>query len=315
MSIRSAFLGSKLRIVGTVLLVLVVGFGAAYAGGIIGAPTVEGMSNSFGTVNESTTVIETNVTVNNPNPVGISLGGVSVNYTVDMNEVRMASGDKKGIGVGTGNSTLTLRTLMDNQQIPKWWASHLQNGERTSVGVSATIKSSTLGQSFSTSLPSRTIGTDLLSAFNSTEERPVNANQPLVSDPVLWVNETSASWGDVTAAETPTDMSFTVYNPNSYPITVSELGYNVTMAGVDMGEGATEDPYVIAPGTEETLEADVIIDNTKLDQWWVEHLNNDQSSMLRISFYAEASVGGETLRIPLEAFTHEEEIETDVFGG
>lgn len=314
MSIRSAFLGSKLRILGTVVLAFVVAIGAAYAGGIIGAPSVNGMENSFGTVNQSTTVIETNVSVNNPNPIGISLGGVGVNYTVDMNEVRMAAGDKKGISIGKGNSTITLRTLMDNQQIPVWWASHLQNDERTDVGVTATVKSSTLGQSYTTSLPPRTIETDLLSSFNSTETRPVDADQPLVQDPVLYVNETAASWGDVTATETPTEMTFTVYNPKDYPITVSELGYNVTMAGVDMGDGATEDPYVLEPNSEETIEANVVIDNTRLDQWWVSHLNNDQSSMLRISFYAQASVGSQTVRIPLDAFTHEEEIETNIFG-
>jgi LEA14-like dessication related protein len=272
------------------------------------------MTNSFGTVNESTTVIETNVTVNNPNPIGISLGGVSLNYTVDMNEVRMASGDKKGVSVGTGNSTVTLTTLMDNNQIPAWWASHIQNGEQTTVDVAATVKSSTLGQSVSTSLPSRTISTDLLSGFNSSETREVNAEQPLVSDPVMYINETSASWGETTRTETPTTMEFVVYNPKSYPITVSEVGYNVTMAGVDMGEGATDDPIVVQPQSSETIDANVVIDNTNLDRWWVEHLRNDQSSTLRITFYAEASAGGQTIRLPLDAFTHEEDIETDIFG-
>ncbi|MFB6120648.1 MAG: LEA type 2 family protein [Halobacteriaceae archaeon] len=315
MDIRSALLGSKLRIAGTVLLVLAVGVAAAYFGGVIGVPQVESMENSFGTVNESTTVIETNVTVNNPNPIGISLGGVSLNYTVDMNEVRMASGDKTGISIGTGNSTVTLTTLMDNSQIPKWWVSHIRNGEQTTVDVRATVTSSLLGQSYTTSLPGRTINTDLLSSFNSTETRAVNANHPIVSDPVAYINETSASWGQVTQSETPTKMAFVVYNPKSYPITVSELGYNVTMAGVDMGDGATQDPVVIQPHSAETIRANVVIDNTNLDRWWVEHLQNGQSSTLRITFYARASVGGQTIRLPLDAFTHEEQIETDIFGG
>jgi LEA14-like dessication related protein len=314
MSVRSVFLGSKLRIVGTVFLLLVGGIAAAYAGGVIGVPQVQEMQNSFGTVNESTTVIRTNVSVHNPNPFGISLGGVGLNYTVDMNEVQLASGEKHGVGIGSGNGTVTLRTLMDNQQIPKWWVSHIRNGERTSVDVSATISSSTLGQRYTTSLPSRTIATDLLSAFNSTEQRPIDANQPLVQDPVAYVNETSASWGTVTASETPTEMRFVVYNPKDYAITVSELGYNVTMAGVNVGEGATSDPVIIEPNSESTIEADVVIDATKLDDWWVAHLQADQTSTLQISFYVQVSVGGETIRLPLDAFTHEEQIETDILG-
>jgi LEA14-like dessication related protein len=315
MDVRESLLGSKLRVAATVVGALVVVLVGAFVAGVIGVPSVVGVENSFGTVNESATVIHTNLTVHNPNPVGITLGGVGVNYSVEMNDVQMATGVKSGIGVGAGNSTIEFVTLMQNEKIPRWWVSHLQNGERTDLTVQATVSSATLGQSVTKTPVRRSIDTDLLSSFNSSETRPVNADAPLVSDPVMYVNETAGWWGDVSAAETPVVMEFVVYNPKPYPVTVTELGYDVTMGGVDMGEGATERTYVVEPGTTERLRATVVLDNSKLDEWWVSHLQSDQRSLLKVDFYARASVQDTSLRIPLNAFTYEKAIETDLFGG
>jgi LEA14-like dessication related protein len=194
--------------------------------------------------------------------------------------------------------------------------SHFQNDEHTSLTIQATVSSATLGQSVTKTPVRRSIDTDLLGSFNSSETRPVNADAPLVEDPVMYMNETAGWWGDVSAAETPITMEFVVYNPKSYPITIGELGYNVTMGGVDMGEGETEQGYVVEPRTTETVRATVNLDNSRLDEWWVAHLQNGQRSMLTVDFYAQVSLEGtKSIRLPLKAFTYEETIETDMFGG
>jgi len=315
MNLRSTFLGSKLRIVGTGLLAVVGVLVAAYFLGVIGVPELVGVENSFGTVNQTTTEVHSRIALDNPNPVAISLGGVSVGYAVDMNGVEMATGEKHGIHVGTGRSNVSLLTHMDNTRIPTWWVSHVRNDESTSVDVTATVTSSTLGRSVSLDRHLTDVETDLLSAFNSTETRPVDAGVALVDDPVLYVNETSADWGTVTDAETDVSMRFVVYNPKSYPLAVSELGYDVTMGGVDVGEGATEQPDPIEPKTTETIDATVTIDNSELDDWWVSHLQSGQVSELRIDFYAQVGLQGQTIQVPLDDFSHVQEIRTDIFGG
>ncbi len=40
------------------------------------------------------------------------------------------------------------------------------------------------------------------------------ARPPLVSDPVLYINETHATWGEVNESVTPLHLKFVVYNPN-----------------------------------------------------------------------------------------------------
>lgn len=298
-----------------VVVVLVGGVGAAYAAGLLGVPSVAGVDNRFAGVNESTTLIETELTVSNPNPVGVSLGELSIDYAVNLNDVRLANGSKEGVSVETGNSTLTFETAMANERIPAWWVSHIRNGEQTTMRVEANVTSGLLGRSVEVTPVQRPIETDILSAFNSTETRPVNADSALVSDPVLYINETWASWGDVSTSTTPMDMAFVAYNPKSVPYTVTEIRYSITMNGIGVGEGATSREYVIEPHSQETIEATTAIRNGELDEWWVSHLENDQVTELRIEFSATVELpSGQTVDVPLDALTYTETIETDFFG-
>ncbi|WP_276271993.1 LEA type 2 family protein [Haloarcula litorea] len=306
----------RLKIVGVVVLVLGLAAGGAFALGVLGVPSVEGVQNHFAGVSDETTTVHTNLTVNNPNPVGVSLGGTAVNYTVSMNDVPIASGDKQGLSLSTGNTTIPFSTRMRNEQIPAWWHTHIENGETTRVLIDAQVTSSLAGGRSVSLTQDETIETDIVGQFNSSETRPVDANQPLISDPVLYINETSGSWdrANLTESETPMDLDFTVYNPKSYPYTVSKIGYTVSMNDVTVGDGETEKGYTIGPGETETIEADTVIRNDRLDEWWVTHLERNQVTDLYIDFYFVLEGGGESFRIDSDAIDYQKTIETDIFG-
>lgn len=246
--VRERLFGGKPRAALTVLVLLVGAVVGAFLLGVVGAPSVTGVDNGFGGVNGTTTVIESRLSVHNPNPVGVILGGTTVDYAVEMNGVGMANGTKSGVSVPRGNSSLAFVTLLDNDRIPVWWARHVANGERT-------------------------VATDVISNFNRTETRPVNADQPGVEDPVMYVNETSGHWGQVNRSATPIDASFVVYNPNTYPVVFTEVGYTITMAGertnasVPIGNGTSERSYAVEPKSTETLDLTTVIDNDHLDDW------------------------------------------------
>lgn len=309
--------GSKLRLVATAVGLLALVVGGSLAAGIIGTPSVTGVENRVGGVNESKTTIESDLLVSNPNPIGVTLGGTTAEYTIEMNGIEMAHGVKEGVAVERGESSLHFTTAMDNERIPDWWVSHIRNGEHTDLTVDASVHSAALNRSFGAPKVERSVDTDVISQFNSSETRPVNADRPLVSDPVAYINRTNATWGAVTDERTPIDLRFDVHNPKSFPLTVTEIGYVITMNDVQVGEGASERTYVIEPGTTETVETTTAIDNAKLDEWWVTHLRNDQVTALRIDFYARvdlSAVGGGTVEVPLRGLTYEETIETDLFG-
>jgi LEA14-like dessication related protein len=316
--LRSLFFGSIVRKVVSTVFILVVAavvvVGIGFAAGVFGVPTVEGVDNRFGSVNESTTTIETDVRVNNPNPIGISIGSVSADYDVLMNDVEMARGTKDGVSIESGESTIPLRTRMQNERIPDWWVTHIENGEQTTLSVEGNVSSSLLGQSASLPPVDRSISTDIDGALDSSETREINIGQPAV-DPVLYLNETSGSWGDVNDSTTEIEMEFVVYNPQATAIPVTELGYNITMNGITMGAGASEDVAVIEPGATETIRTTTVMQNENLDAWWVSHLNENQVTDLRIAFSAQVDligVGGGTREIPLDTIEHR--FETDVFG-
>lgn len=305
----------KLRAVVGVFVVLVATVGGAYATGVIGMPGVSGVENRFAAADDETTTIDSELTVRNPNFFPIGLGGVSVNYTVELNEVRFAQGDKQGLNLSTGNASLTFRTVMSNQQIPPWWIAHIRDGESSDLVVDARVNSSTLGRSTTVTAVNREIETDLLSAFNSEEPRPVNANLPVVSDPVLYINETKARWGSVSAEETPIQTTFGVYNPKTTPYTITALGYDITMNGIAVGGGEIEKGATIPGKSSREIQAVTVVRNGKLDTWWASHLQRNQVTDLEIDFYAKVDLGGgQAVRVPLDALTYTETMETDIFG-
>jgi LEA14-like dessication related protein len=316
--IVEALTASRLRIAGTVVGVLVVSLLGAFALGVLGTPAVQEVDNRFGEVDDETTVIYTDLVVDNPNPIGIQQGNATIDYAVRMNDVPMATGGREGINVTEGNSTLSFTTRMDNGQIPRWWVTHVNNDERTVVTVDGSVRASILGQRQYDVVQEQEVETDIIGDFNSNETRPVNADDPppAFSNPVLYVNRTSAQWGEATEQATPIDMEFDLYNPQTLPFTITELGYEITMNGVPVGEGKSDDVAAIPPGATETVRTQARIINPNLDDWWVTHLQNDQVTTLRIEFYAVVSADqlARDLRVPLDRLTYEETIETDIFG-
>ncbi|MFC7077983.1 LEA/WHy family protein [Haloarcula halophila] len=283
--------------------------------GVLGAPSFTAVENRFTGVSEETTTIGTELVIENPNPIGVRLGGASVDYSVRMNGVPIAAGGREGLQLGTGRSTLAFTTEMDNGQVPAWWYTHVENGERTQVEIDGEVRSSTLGRSLSVT-QGDSIETDIIGQFNSTETRPVDANVPLVSDPVLYINETRGTWDrpNLTRQQSPMDLAFTVHNPKSLPYTVSRIGYTVSMNDVEVGSGETTANYVIRPGETETIDARAAIENENLDEWWVTHLQRNQQTQLRIDFSLVLEARGTQIRIPLDPVDYEKSIETDIFG-
>jgi LEA14-like dessication related protein len=293
--------------VAAVLVVLV-------ATGVLGAPTVTGVDNRFAGVDDTTTTVESDLRVQNPNPLGVTLGGLTVDYAVSMNGIPMANGTRSGVSVPTGASDLALTTSLDNERIPAWWVSHVNRGERTTLRVNADVHSSLLGASFGAPQVEREIETDVVAAFNSTERRPVNVGLPLVSDPVLYVEETSGEWGTVNADRTEVETGFLVSNPKPYPVPIAEIGYEIRMNGVAMGSGTTAREYVVPPGGERRVSALTVMRTARFDDWWVSHLERNQTTILVIDFYlvVDPQIDGvDPVRVPLDGLEHT--IETDVF--
>ncbi|EMA36285.1 LEA type 2 family protein [Halococcus hamelinensis] len=272
---------------------------------------VESESRIVG-VNATTTVVETDLTVSNPNPVAVRLGDATVATNVSMNGIEVGAGTKRGIRLGRGATDVSLTTVIDNREIPDWWVSHVRNGERTRVTTTANVTLPVLGRT-ATLTDTTTTRTSITDRLNSSAPRPINASLPLVSDPILVVERTRASWGDVTTETTPLEIRTRLANPTSIPLSITRLDYTVTMNGITVGNGTTGEATTVPAGGQESLRAETDIRNERLDDWWVTHVQRGQRTDLRVSFTAVLSLpGGETARVPLDGLDYATTIDTDV---
>lgn len=141
-------------------------------------PSVETVENRFVAVNDSRTTIDSTVAVHNPNPIGVTLGDLGVSYAIDMKHVRMATGRRDGIALGTGTDSLSFQTVLPNERIPAWLDTHVNNGEVTNVLIDVTLSHGLFGGDAFEVAQTETVETDLLDQFTSTETRPIDAEAP-----------------------------------------------------------------------------------------------------------------------------------------
>jgi len=110
------------------------------------APAVEvrDVTTRWGEVNESTTEIRTNVTIHNPNPVA-PVPTPAFTGSLVFNEIPVAEWDAEDVELASaaGDATIppgeteqwTLVVVMNNQNIPGWFASHVKQDEFTEMVI------------------------------------------------------------------------------------------------------------------------------------------------------------------------------------
>lgn len=301
--------GIAVALAGIVLLLV----GAAVVGVLaFDRPRVAGVDNDWGEVTENRTEIETQIAVKNPRLLELADGVTNVRYTVSLNDVRIADDRVERVDVSGDRDAISTTTWANNDKIPEWWASHINRNETTTVRVNPTVVTEAVGLTFPAKAQTRTrtVRTNMLEPLQSERTRTLDA----FGRTLLIVNETSAHWGNATAERTPLNASATITNPTSVPIPVVDIGYTIRMNGVRVGHSTADQRTVIPPHSTRTVRTRAIIDNSKLDQWWVTHVRNNETTNMTVDFHATVEFMGQQRRIPLDFLTFERTFETDIFG-
>lgn len=303
---RSGWLKLGGAVVGVVVLLGLVGAGVAVT--TFEQPTVEGSEYAWGEVTDATTEIQTEVVVNNPNPVGLP-GVVDLSYTAKLNDVTLATGQRSGVGFGTGTNTIDLTTEMQNERIADWWVTHVNGDEQSTMQITATVAA----PGFSRQIPAKkdTIETDILGGFTAEGERTVTVQ----NDTFVRVSDQSATWGEATAERTPITFESTIENVHDYPITLTGVEYVVRMNGVELGRGQKTAGIDVEPGQRDDLNVTVALDTPKMADWWAEHVRDDEGSNLSVAMYGITEQNGERKRVPIRLFDETLRLETDMLGG
>jgi len=295
------------KVAGVALVALVVLIGILVATGVLAAPTVETIDNGWGEVTDDSTQIETQVVVDNPNPIPVP-GIIDVSYTASLNDVTLTQNTRSGIGLSPGTNTLRLSSAIPNDRIADWWVTHVNNGEQSTLRIDPSVS----GPGFSQSLAGRTtaIETDLLSSFGGQGPETVTVD----GEPFVVLSDQQASWGEATAETTPLSFTTTLENVHDYPVTLDGVEYVVSMNDVTLGSGQTTDGVEIEPGESGRLSVDASLNTSAFADWWPTHVRNNESSRMQVQLYGIVDQDGERKRVPLRLYQQRLEFETDLLG-
>ncbi|MDS0476721.1 LEA type 2 family protein [Natrinema sp. 1APR25-10V2] len=295
-------------LVALVLIVATVTYGVL----AVDRPRVESVENEWGTVTSERTEIETEVAVDNPFLLRLGDAAADVSYSVSLNDVEVAAEEENRVRLAGDESTVTVSTWIDNDKIPAWWASHVNNDETTTVRVEPDIVVDYAGIRVPAEelTRTRTVHTNLLEPLATNESRQFQVS----NQTVFVVDETDAQWGNATVNRTPIEASATVTNSLGIPVPITQLGYTVRLNGIVVGQGVAARQTVLEPNQTRTLEAGAAIDNSKLDEWWVTHRRQGGASNLTVDFNATVALGGVERTLPLDFISYERQFRTDLFG-
>jgi LEA14-like dessication related protein len=305
----SALVSTWPRKIGVALGALVGLLLVLYLLGIIGAPAAGLVDRGdWGEVTDERTEIVTTVWVDNPNPIGVSLGNsVSAEYDIVLNDVLLAEGNKSDIEVPKGNSTTELRTDIINERLGQWWVRYVRANETVELDVNATMNVDTVVSASydvhrnQTMLNESTPVIDALSASvnetTGTYTESVSASEvdDSLSGDGLGDSDTVtvgyevrrgwATWDEVSESETTVEFHMLVHNPGDVPVPAAPdgIGVSVDMNDVrtfeaESGELSTESASgdeVIEPGETEEVTYTVTMDNDKVDDWFTSHVREE----------------------------------------
>ncbi|PSP78607.1 hypothetical protein BRC81_07240 [Halobacteriales archaeon QS_1_68_20] len=314
-------IGTVLR--GVVALMVVVGLalGAGFATGFLGVPSAGVVDvGEWGEVTEDQTEIVTTLWVDNPNPIGVSIGsGLKADYEVSMNDVKVADGQKQGIDVASGNNTVELRTYVDNEQLQPWWVEYVRANETIHLSASGSATVDAGFESVTVQFPSmeETMQEDSAPIIESLSAA---ASEAEGSYGPYEVRRAYAEWASVNESTTTVHFVYEIHNsgPTHVPAVPKGFEVDVQMNDVAMFEGGTgamtpknvAENATIAPGETQELVFAVQMDNEKVDDWFRSHVGNDELTHVEADVQFVFEVGDVTFRIPPDGATYECDFQT-----
>lgn len=270
-------------------------------------PTVVAINNSFGEVTQSSAVIDSRVVVENPNEEPIP-GTVTITYTVKLNDVTVATGRRSGVKLQPGRNVIDLRTRMNNSKIPMWWVSHVRRSENTTLQILPRVSYSGVPLGSTLALRTSQIRTRMLGPLDPENTTTVVAGNRTL----LTVSDRNATWGEVTAERTPIWVTSTLRNRHDAPVRIDGTVYEIRMNGVVVGQGRTNDSFVVAPGESIAYNTTATIDASEMQDWWVSHLQAGQRTELTVEVFGMVEDDGELVRVPIAMFRQRSRVTTDM---
>lgn len=268
----------KLGLVALLIVAVVGVLVGAFFAGVLGAPSA-GLEDrgDWGTVTDQRTEVVTTAWVDNPNPVGVSVGdAVELSYTLSMNGIGLATGIKTGVSVPAGNDSVRVSTFIRNQELPPWWVQFIRANETIPVYANASVSiDGPVSRTVDLPAQQRTLlanATPVLTALSAAAGELEGEYTAQLSDETLpaqfrtdgaigdvttstvtagyEIRSGAAEWGAVTESITTVRFRFRLHNPGEVPVPAapSTLGLDIEMNEIELFTARANDTELANAG-------------------------------------------------------------------
>jgi LEA14-like dessication related protein len=300
----------KRKIIGIIFLLFIGIIIIGFITGILTIPSIKEISNRWGNISEDTTEIISSITIENNNPFKIIIPRVEVDYTIRMNDIKMAHGKIENINLQKGDTTIEVTSYFDNSKIPEWWISHIKNNEKTIVDIRPMVVIDVEFTEPHIDTPSKTIpiNTNLLEDANIFDKKTIEIGPINIT-----MKSVSAEWGNVDNETTELIFNLIIYNPIPLNILMPQIRYNISMNNIIIGNGSITDNLILKANNDSIINLITKIDNNRLDDWFVSHLQNNENSTLKITISSVIEYEGISFKID-DFLIYTYEFDTDILG-
>lgn len=280
-------------------LVLAIGF-LSYQAGIIGEPGI-GVEDrgEWDSVDSSEIKVESSVWVDNQNPVSVNLRNIRLDYSLLMNDVRLAHGTKDGLNIRQGNQTIDFHTSIIQGNIQEWWVKHVRNEELSRFKMPLHLSSDIGPSKFTLNGLTYTdkVETNIEGSIDSSVSQmkgiykgpkllPGNSSLARQSRPEIEIVNAEANFGKINMNKTQILFQIDLRNRNQYPIPAPQLTGDLKMNDVEIAEWDANsydksnavDDILFEPGETENLSFKTDIDNKKIEDWLTSHIRREEYS-------------------------------------
>jgi LEA14-like dessication related protein len=267
------------------ILLFIVAFVSFYV--FVGFEFEIGVTQSWGMVTRETTEIKTLIAIYNPTILSRWLKRIE--FDLYINGLRISSGTfENGVEVKPlGKTEVSLTSFLNNSQIPELWVTYLKKDE-FDVTLIGNVTFASVIREIVCPIGYKTVThTPLMELLSIKQPTDIQAGPATMTLKVL-----TLTWGKATSAQSEINGETSIYNPNSYPITIKKINYTIEMNDVKMGEGVIYNQTVIEAKTDKNVSFTAIMNNAMLSDWWAAFIRNDQVARVYVNIRGVAEYSG-----------------------
>ncbi|MFO7967219.1 MAG: LEA type 2 family protein [Archaeoglobaceae archaeon] len=253
------------------------------------------------------TELISNVVMDSPNFVPIPLS--DANLDIYMNGIHMGQGNAVGDNKISDRNELKLSSRIENERLRDWWPTHIKNGEQTEVKIKGDLVFGVMGYGLKTPMENNvSFNTSILSRMSSKEVR-----MGFIGFDALVMKNMEFKW-DTGGEDGDTAIVVTMDVKNNLPVEIplSSIGYQMEMNGVKIAQGASPDHMTIPASGQKEITMEMVMDETKIPQWWVTHIQKGEKTAATIDMQLTLEMDGKEQTVELSDM--EFEFNTNIAG-